>query len=280
MRTAGRPVIVSLGLDTEEARMGSAEEQAALWGTNADDWAALTEPTSMPIYDAVCDALDVGPGVELLDAACGAGLGLVVAAKRGATVAGFDATPEMLEVARDRVPDADIRHADLEAVPWPDEHFDAVMSCNGVQYASDPSAALAELRRVVRPGQPVAVVTWGDPQRCDAAQLLGALGALMPPRPPGAGGPFALSEPGKLESLLEAAGLEPSAAGEVDTPFVWADVETAWRANCAAGPNVMVINHAGVESVRQAFDQAMTPFIAADGTVRLDNVFRYAVGRR
>jgi SAM-dependent methyltransferase len=260
--------------------MGSAATQAALWGANAQDWADLVEPTSLPIYEGVTEALEVDSGATLLDAACGAGFGMVVASKRGAEVAGFDATPELLQIARDRLPDADIRQADLEAVPWPGETFDAVMSCNGVQYAADPAAALSELRRVVRPGGRAAVVTWGDPARCEAATMMAAFRELMPPPPPGAAGPFALSEPGKLEALLEQAGLEPIGAHEVDTPFVWPDLETAWRANCSAGPNVMVINHAGVDAVRRAFDEVMTQFTQPDGTVRLDNVFRFAIGRR
>jgi SAM-dependent methyltransferase len=205
---------------------------------------------------------------------------MVVASKRGAEVAGFDGTPELLRIARDRLPETDIRHADLESVPWPDESFDAAMSVNGIQYAADPTAALTELHRVVRPGGTVAVVTWGRPDQCDASRLLGALGSLMPPPPPGAGGPFALSQPGALEGLLESAGLQPTGAVEVDTPFEWDDLETAWRANCAAGPNVMVINHAGIDAVRAAFDEAMAQFTRSDGSVRLDNVFRFAVARR
>lgn len=260
--------------------MGSSEVQAKLWGANPADFAELIEPTGTPIFESLHEALGVTSGVDLLDAACGAGLGLELASKRGANVAGFDGTPELLAIARERLPEADLRHADLEAVPWPDESFDVVLSCNGVQYAEDPDAALAELRRVVRPGGHVAVVTWGAAEQCDAARAMAAMRPLMPAPPPGAAGPFALSEPGRLEAMLERAGLTPTMTRDVSAPFVWDDLETAWRANRAAGPNVMLINHAGEDAVRAAFEQGIADFIQPDGTVHLDNVFRYAIGRR
>ena len=57
---------------------------------------------------------------ELLDAGCGAGLALQIAAKRGATVTGFDASAALLEIAAERVPGADLRRGDLESLPYGD----------------------------------------------------------------------------------------------------------------------------------------------------------------
>jgi trans-aconitate methyltransferase len=63
-------------------------------------------------------------GTRLLDVGCGAGLALQLAAKRGATVAGFDASAGLLEVARERVPEADLRQGDVETLPCPDGGFE------------------------------------------------------------------------------------------------------------------------------------------------------------
>ena len=71
--------------------MGSAQVQGKLWGPGARDWAELNEPSCTPFYEAVFDAIAVGPGMVMLDAGCGGGFALQLAAKRGATVTGFDA---------------------------------------------------------------------------------------------------------------------------------------------------------------------------------------------
>ena len=143
--------------------MGSAELQGKLWGPGARDWAELNEPACTPFYEAVFDAIGVRPGMTLLDAGCGGGFALQLAAKRGATVTGFDACAPLLDIARERVPAADIRQGDLESLPFAGHTFDAITAFNSVQFAADPAAALRELRRVAKPGAPVAIVTWGRP---------------------------------------------------------------------------------------------------------------------
>src|SRR5690242_3654420 len=129
--------------------VGSASVQGPLWGAKAQDWSELTEPGQQPFYEAVFDALGIGPDTRLLDVGCGAGLALQLATKRGATVAGLDAAEELVAVARGRNPDAYVRVGDLEQLPFPDATFTAATSFNAVQYASDPTAALRELRRVL-----------------------------------------------------------------------------------------------------------------------------------
>jgi ubiquinone/menaquinone biosynthesis C-methylase UbiE len=108
--------------------MGSASVQGPLWGARAQDWSELAEPVQIPFYEAVFDALDVGPATRLLDVGCGAGLAVALAAKRGATVAGLDAAEGLVAVARRRTPDADIRLGDLEQLPFPDATFTAATS--------------------------------------------------------------------------------------------------------------------------------------------------------
>jgi SAM-dependent methyltransferase len=254
--------------------MGTAVVQGELWGAAPEDWADLQEPTGAPIYEAAFDAIGVADGCRLLDVGCGTGFALQLAHKRGAVVSGFDASEAMLRVARTRLPEADFRHGDLEALPYDASSFDAVTALNSVQYASDPVQGLREIKRVAVAGAAVAVATWGDPERCDGKVLIGAVGALLPPPPPGAGGPFALAAPGALEALVEQAGLTAERALEVVTPFVYADLATAQRANLSAGPTRLAINHAGVDAVRDAFIKALERFVQPDGSVRLDNVFR------
>ena len=257
--------------------MRSATVQGPLWGAKAQVWAELAEPAQIPFYEAAFDAIGVGQRTRLLDAGCGAGLALELASRRGAQVAGLDASQQLVDIARTRVPDADIRVGEIEELPFADDSFNAVTSFNAVQYAADPRHALVELARVAEPAAPIAIVTWGDPARSEMRDVLGAIGALLPPPPPGAGGPFALSPPGALELLVKSAGLVPSTSGEVPTPYEYPDVDTAVRAQSSSGPAVRAAQQAGQEAVTQALSKVMRSYERADGSVRLNNVFRYLV---
>jgi SAM-dependent methyltransferase len=259
--------------------MGSAQVQGALWGAAAEDWAELNEPAGAPLYEASFDGMGVTNGTRLLDVGCGAGLALQLAHKRGAVVTGLDASEPLLAVARSRLPEADLRQGDVEELPYADDSFDAVTAFNSVQYATDPVQALREIRRVAVRGAPVAVATWGDPDRCDARVLIAAMGRLLAPPPPGAGGPFALAAPGALEALVESARLSAERAIEVPAPFVYADLETAVRASLSSGPARAAIGQVGVVRVREAIAGVFPQFEWSDGSVRLDNVFRIVLAR-
>jgi SAM-dependent methyltransferase len=174
---------------------------------------------------------------------------------------------------------ADIRQGDLESLPYAGHTFDAITAFNSVQFAADPAAALRELRRVAKPGAPVAIVTWGAPERCQSRVILGAIGGLLPPPPPGAEGPFALSVPGKLEELAQAAGLTPQRADDVPTPLIYPDLNTAVRTQLSSGPARMAIEHAGEPATREALAAAFTDSGQPDGSYRQDNVFRYLIAR-
>ena len=93
-------------------------------------------------------------GLEVLDVGCGSGPLTEALRARGAVVSGFDLSPAMVELARGRLgEDADLRVADLAApLPYPDERFDLVVSSLTLHYVEDWASALAELRRVLRPG--------------------------------------------------------------------------------------------------------------------------------
>jgi SAM-dependent methyltransferase len=204
-------------------------------------------------------------------ASCGA------SARLTAVVSGFDATPQLLEIARGRVPNGEFAQGDLESLPYADHAFDAVVGFNSFQYAANPRVALEEARRVARPGAPVAIATWAVPERCEAAVYLAALGPLMPPAPPGAPGPFALSAPGALEELARVAGLTPGDADEVACRWAFADADGALRALLSSGPAVKAIQTSGEDAVRGAVETAIAPFRQVSGGYSIGSAFRYLI---
>jgi SAM-dependent methyltransferase len=259
--------------------MGTAQAQAQLWGRHPQAWSQTMEQQVRPLYRATLDALGSLEGRSLLDAGCGSGQAIADAGRRGAIVTGVDATPELLDVARQRTPTADLRVGDIQELPFGDAAFDVVTAFNSIQYAADPAAAVAELARVCRAGGQVAIGIWGDPQRCETEGLFQRLRSLAPP-PPGTPAPLACSDAGVVEDLLTKAGLSIRDGGEVPIAITFGSLGEAWEAHCSSGPLQKVVDLVGADSVRAVIDAVLTADRKPDGTYRQDNVMRYVLAAR
>ena len=101
----------------------------------------------------------------------------------------------------------------------------------------------------------------------------------MPPPPPGAPAPLALSQPGTVEALVEQAGLTFSETGEVACPFEYPDEEVALKALCSSGPVVRAIGAVGEQQVSEAVLRSLTPYKQSDASYRQRNIFRYFLTR-
>ena len=258
----------------------SGEANGRIWGARAADWALIQEAQCASGYHAVFDKEPVGSTTRLLDAGCGAGMAMQFAAELGAEVAGIDASAALLEVARDRLPGARLEQGDLEVLPFADDSFDVVTGFNSFQYAADPVSALQEARRVATPGGKVFIMTWGEPGSMEATAFVAALKPLLPPPPPGAGGPFALSEPGKLEELAASAGLIPREVFDVDSPWNYPDLTTALRGLGASGVACKAAETSGQAALDAAHEAALAPFIQADGSYRIGAIFRILMAEK
>jgi SAM-dependent methyltransferase len=263
---------------TSDTVRGTATIQGRLWGARARDWAEIGEAVARDLYPPVLNAAGVGPGTRLLDVGCGSGVAADVASGSGARVTGLDASAPSIELARERVPGADFAVGEMEALPYADDAFDVVTSFNAFQYAADPVNAVREARRVARAGGSVVAVTWGPADQCEAAPYLRALGALLPPAPAGAPGPFALSAPGALERLLSEAGLEVRDGGTVSTVWRYEDEPTMLRGMLSAGPSVRAIEHSGEQRVAAAALDALAPCRTAAGGYAIANAWSYVIG--
>lgn len=256
---------------------GTSHVNGRLWGARARDWAEVQEGQCATAYRAVLDHAGVGPGTRHLDVGCGAGMAAAMAAARGARVAGIDAADALLAIARERTDGGDFRQGDIEALPFADDTFDLVTGFNAFQFAGDPARALREAGRVAKPGGLIVIMTWGEPAGMEAASVVGAMKTLLPAPPPGAPGPFALSDEAALRGFAVAGGLTPGMVFDVDCPWSYPDEATALRGVLSSGVAFRAVEHSGEEAVVAAHRAALAPFRQADGSFRIGARFRCLV---
>lgn len=250
-----------------------------MWGPGAKDYAAIQEGIFIDLFQAIAAQILVRPGLDLLDIGCGSGIFCQLASWRGARVSGLDATEPFLAIARQRLPEADFRPGEMEALPYADGRFDLVTGLNSFQFAADTVNALREARRVTRPGGRVVIAIFGRPDEVDSARIMDAVSALLPPPPPGTKTPFSLSADGALEAAVLEAGLQPGPMQEVDCLWQYPDQQTILRGFLSAGPAARAIQHVGQDAVSQAILQASAPFVTRAGGYRLKVKARYLVAR-
>ena len=261
-----------------EAAGGSATRWGPLFGAQATAWAETWEGPGgwgKPVYEHVLDRAEIAPGTRVLDCGCGAGRFARMAADRGATVAGVDASEELIEIAAERAPEGDFRAGDIEALPWEDDSFDVVTGFSAFQFADDAVRALTEAARVSRGAVAIVIPT--------RAPDSGITSVFMPVFPLFAAealesmkqsGMFALSEPGKLDEVLSAAHLTIEADDEIECPIVFEDVQAAERAFMGAGPTQLAIRHSGEPRVAETVRAALAPLTESGGRVVLPAWYR------
>jgi SAM-dependent methyltransferase len=254
----------------------AAAEQGRLWGARARHWAEQ-ELMEVTRYEAGLERVPLAPRDEVLELGCGSGVFLRLAADRGAHVHGLDAAAPLIELARERVPEAGLCVGDLMSLPYPADRFDLVAGFNSVFFAADLTEALREAGRVAKPGGFVVVQVWGRPERCELTPMLQAVRALRP-REAGAAGP-PLSEPGVLEGIASAAGLDPQTAYDRSFVLEYPDEQTLLRRLLAPGGVIEAIETAGEDVVARAILDALAPRRTPDGGYRLRNEWRYLVAR-
>ena len=200
------------------------QRQQAAWASG--DYAAVGTRL-LPTAEQLCEAVDLRAGERVLDVACGNGNAALAAARRFCDVVGIDYVPSLLERARRRA-DAegltvDFEEADAEALPFPDDSFDVVLSTCGVMFAPDQERAASELSRVCRPGGRIGMVNWTPDSY--VGHLFQLLGTFTPP-PQGLRPPVRWGSVDGLRELFPGAGINapkrafrwrfPSAEHQVD----------------------------------------------------------------
>jgi SAM-dependent methyltransferase len=267
-----------MATDSTFATAGSAARWGPLWGARPDDW-AVSEDQQLPTYEEALRRVGLESGQRVLDIGCGVGAFLRLVAARGGDPYGIDASETLIELARRRLPDADLRAGEMERLPYDDDSFDLVTGFNSFFFATDMVAALREAGRVVKPDCPVVIQVWGAHERCDLEVMKAIARPYFPPRPADAPADPDLSEPGMLEALASQAGLTPEETFTTSWAYVFPDGETLARAMLAPAGLALAVGPEREEEVENAIVEGLASCRQPDGSYRLDNEYRYLVAR-
>jgi SAM-dependent methyltransferase len=224
------------------------------------EWAA-NEEQQVPTYEAALELAGLRPGDRVLDVGCGTGVFLRMCADRGAVVAGIDGSEAMVEAARARVPEADVRAGDLQSLPYADGAFDLVTGFSSFFFAGDVVAALREAGRV---GARVVIVVFGRPERCEVEAVRRALGRTATWRPQLA------------EERAAEAGLTVERSMDLEWAYEYAGDEALLEAMLAGGAAAAARDSA---EQRAAIVQALRPCRQPDGSYRVSNEWHVVLAR-
>lgn len=174
--------------------------QQAAWASG--DYAVIGTTLQL-VGERLAEACDLRWDEKVLDVAAGNGNATLAAARRGCQVTSTDYVPELLKRGEER---ARAEHlnvvfqvADVEALPFADGSFDAVVSTFGVMFAPDQAQSARELGRVCRPGGRIGLANW-TPQGF-VGQMFKTLGRHVPP-PAGALPPSRWGDEEQLQQLF------------------------------------------------------------------------------
>jgi SAM-dependent methyltransferase len=210
-------------------------EQAEAWdGPDGEFWVthqARLDSIIAPYHEQLMATAAITAGERVLDIGCGNGLTSRDAARatgEHGDVLGVDLSGAMLARAAQAAKDEGLGNVrfepgDAQVFPFPDGHFDLVMSRFGVMFFGDPVAAFTNIAAALRPGGRLVMLVWGpvaDNEWVTAMLDALALGRDLPAPPPGAPGPFSLADQDVARQVLTDAGFTAVAFAASELPWV------------------------------------------------------------
>ena len=242
---------------------------ARMWGQTGEAYDGISFGLSDTIAHTV-QLLWPRAGERILDIGTGTGWAARLAARRGAHVTGVDIAPGMLAAAEslsaglDPLPN--FQRAAVESLPFEDNSFDGVISTYGVIFSSDPSKAVAEMARVLRPGGRLALATWADSPDGYIARFFGLI-AQWSDAPPPPASPFDWGRPDWLRKVVGER-FDIRLREQVTTLYA-PDVATVWK-EYVTGFGPVAATHAALpldrrDAFRAAFEEHHRPFVTELG---------------
>jgi SAM-dependent methyltransferase len=237
---------------------------------------------SMPLACRFADAAGVAAGQRVLDVGCGPGaLTTVLADRLGvAAVGACDPSPPFLDECRTRVPGVDARPGRAEQLPYGDDEFDAALAQLVLHFVSDPPAAAAEMRRVVRPGGAVAACVWDFAGEMEMLRTFWDAAQALDPDAPDEGRVMRFGKPGEIVELFEAAGLVDLVESSLGVSALYTGFEDLWTGFMEgigpAGSYAVALSEDHRQRLRAEVERRLD---VGKGPFELAAVARCAVGR-
>jgi ubiquinone/menaquinone biosynthesis C-methylase UbiE len=233
------------------------------------------------------DHLSLQTGARVLDVCCGSGASAIPAAEEvgpSGLVIGIDLADKLLELAQAKaerrlLKNIFLQRADMLALKYPVESFDAVICVFGIFFVPDMSSAVQELWRFVRPGGKLAITTWGPELLEPANSAFWQVIRKVRPELDRAFHPWdQISQPEQLRHMLGKGGVDPD---EVITENRWQLLRSAddwWTIVMGTGYRGTVERLSLAE--RTAVREANLAFIRDHGVARVQTNALYAVATK
>ena len=261
-----------------DASLQNWEEAASGWTRQQDAMREFSAPVSHWMIDATVPQ----PGERVLELAAGLGETGMLAAELVAPMGGVivsDQAEAMLSGARERalalgLSNVEFQVLNAEWIDLPVASIDVVLCRWGFMLMADPTAALRDTRRVLRPGGRVALAVWdridSNPWMMLPAQELRERGLTEPP-PEDMPGPFALGDRGRVAELIEQAGFAEVRVEALDLHRRHASFTEFWDSTLDLSRQ---FHDAALErpepelaEIRVALAERFAPYTAADGSL-------------
>jgi SAM-dependent methyltransferase len=270
-----------MATDTLDAFRGASYEIAEAIAPTWERRRADIEEVATPVREWMLRELRPQEGDTLLELAAGVGeTGFEAAAMIGrhGRLITSDFSPAMLAAARRRgtelgLANVDYRVIDAERIELDDDSVDRVLCRFGYMLMADPAAALAETRRVLRPGGRLTLAVWGAAERNPFFGIIAASliqrGHIDPPEPPPAPGIFSMASAERTEGLLQGAGFSEVGTEALLGRFVLPDVDEYLSVIAdTAGPIALALRRladSDRDAVRADVEGALESFVADGG---------------
>jgi SAM-dependent methyltransferase len=267
--------------ETTDAFRGASYEIAEAIAPTWERRRADIEEVATPVREWMLRQLRPRPGDTVLELAAGVGdTGFEAAAIVGeqGRLISTDFSPSMVEAARRRGAEVGLRNVeflvmDAERLELDDDSVDGVLCRFGYMLMADPATALAETRRVLRPGGRVALAVWGPAERNPFFGIIAISlirrGHIPPPEPPPAPGIFSMASAERTAALLEGAGFDEVRTEEVGGRFVLPSVDEYLSVIAdTAGPIALALrglSDAERADVKAEVEDSFARFAAGDG---------------